>query len=130
MAPSVSLSDSDYISEVRDALAEIGTSMVPDDTITQAKDRWVQPGLNKFVGNNPDQTKYDNAAIAWGAELSFNAYLAKTQMTDSSLQVTVNVGSYRRQLKMRTDLALSVLGITRSQLDSYPVIINSINLES
>lgn len=114
MSMDTSLSDSDLISEVRDALAGIDTTKVPDDTITQAADRFVIPLLNDISPDETyDQDKFDNAVIAMTAERSFSAWLAFTRLRDREVESYIEPDQYLSQLKERTDLALRQIDSTR-----------------
>jgi len=113
-AMDTSLSDSDLISEVRDSLAGIDTSKIPDDTITQAADRFVVPLLNDIssVGTNK-QDEFDNAVIALTAERSFSAWLAFTRLRDAEVESYINPQQYLTQLKERSNLALRQINASR-----------------
>jgi hypothetical protein len=111
----VSISESEFVSEVRTALAGIDSSKIPDDTITQAKNRFVEPLLND-IGNyeDPDdQDAFDNAAVSWTAEMAFDAWLVYTRLRDAEVEAYTDPRQYKRQLESRTDKVLGVLGVTR-----------------
>lgn len=113
MSLSVSMSESQFITEVRSALAEMDAKKIPDDTITQAKDRFVIPALETRLSGNPPQDLFDNAVIAYSAERSFKAWLARRRMADSDLQVSVKAAMYKDNLEERTNEMLSLLGVSR-----------------
>lgn len=110
---SVSLSDAEFIDEVRTAMAGLDTNKIPDDTIEQAKTRFVVPALDDVTGDNPDQELFDNAAIAWTAEKSFDAWLAFTRLRDEGIEAYIDPNAYKEQLESRTNTSLSLLGTTR-----------------
>lgn len=113
MTTSWSGSDSEFITEVRDALAGLDTTKIPDDTITQSRDRIASPALNDMTGSDPDQDYFDNALIMWTAELSFQAWLTFTRLRDREIEVFTNPDGYKKDLKTRTNQAFRVLGVTR-----------------
>jgi hypothetical protein len=110
-----SLTDGELIDEVRDALAHLDSSKVPDDTIEQTAFRFVIPLLNDILPKEPDieQDNFDNAVIAWTAEKSFMAWLSFTRLRDREVETYINPDQYLSQLKQRTDLALRVIDVTR-----------------
>jgi hypothetical protein len=111
----VSLSDSTFIDEVRTAMAGLDSTKIPDDTIVQAKDRFVEPLLNDSPVNltSDDQDAFDNAAIAWTAEFAFDAWLTYTRLRDAEVEAYTDPNAYKRDLKSRTNKMLGVLGLTR-----------------
>lgn len=109
----VSLTDTEFVKEVRAAMAGLNSDKIPEDTILQAKKRFVLPLLNEVTGNNPDQENFDNAAIAWTAEKSFDAWLTFTRIRDEGIEAYVNPEEYRSRLQSRTNTALSIMGTTR-----------------
>ena len=113
MTTEMGLSDTDFVTEVRDALAGLDASKIPDDTILQAKDRFVEPLLNEVTGASPNQEHFDNACIAWTAEKAFDAWMTFTRLRDSELELFTDPEAYRAKLKERTDNALYVLDATR-----------------
>lgn len=110
-----SLNDSDFISEVRDALAGLDATKIPDDTITQARDRFVEPLLNDigdYKASN-DQTDFDNASIALTAERAFAAWLKFTRLRDREVESYIDPDAYMEELKERTNQSMGILGVTR-----------------
>jgi hypothetical protein len=120
---SVSLPEAEFISEVRTAMAGIDISKIPDDTITQAKERFVVPMLND-IGDyeSEDQDAFDNAAIAWTAELAFDAWLTYTRLRDAEVEAYTDPRAYKKDLKSRTNKVLGVLGVRRPP-DTPPQVI-------
>jgi len=109
-----SFTESELVSEVRDALAGLDAKKVPDDTIAQTADRFVVPLLNSMGSyTNDDQTDFDNAVIAWSAEKSFDAWLTLTRLRDREVEAYVNPSQYRKNIETRTNDALYTLGVTR-----------------
>ncbi len=107
------LSDEELVSEVRDSLAGIDSAKIPDATIKQTKERFVEPLLNEVTGANPDQEKFDNAIIAWTAEKSFDAWMSYSRMRDSGIEFYTDPQNYQENLKERTDNALYLLDAMR-----------------
>ena len=124
---SVSLNDSDFVSEVRTAMAGIDSTKIPDDTITQARDRFVVPLLNDIGGSKyvaaDDQDAFDNAAIAWTAEFAFDAWLTYTRLRDAEVEAYTDPNSYKEDLASRTDKSLGVLDVRRPP-DKIPQVIS------
>lgn len=118
-----SLTEQEYIEEVRDALAGIDSAKIPDDTILQARDRVVVPLLNDLKSfESSDQTAFDNAAIMWGAELSFDAWMTFTRLRDREIEAYVDPNGYKEQLEARTKRVLGVLDITKPAENPQTVI--------
>lgn len=108
--------DSDLITEVRDAMAGLDTSKIPDDTITQEANKFVIPFINDItdsLNSNDDQDAFDNAVVAMTAERAFAAWLTFTRLRDREIETFVDPDSYKSDLEERTDMALRVLGTTR-----------------
>jgi hypothetical protein len=110
-----SLNDADFIDEVRDALAGLGTSKIPDNTIIQARERVVEPALNNIgdYQDPEDQDAFDNASIMWTAEKAFDAWLVFTRLRDREVEAYTNPSQYKAQLESRTNLILDILGVSR-----------------
>lgn len=110
-----SLNDEELTSEVRDALAQLDNSKVPDDTIQQTADRFVIPLLNDLIPDYSeiDQKDFDNAVIAWTAEKSFSAWLSFTRLRDREVETYIDPEQYLSQLKERTDFSLRIIDVTR-----------------
>lgn len=110
-----SLSDSEFITEVRNSLAGLDTTQIPDDTITQTRDRFVEPLLNdsSVVFQQEDQDAFDNASIVWTAELAFKAWMTYTRLRDAEVEAYVDPSRYQSNLESRTDQSLGILGVTR-----------------
>ena len=115
----VSLNDQELIDEVRDSLAGLDSSKIPDSTITQTAERFVIPLLNN---NIPEEVKkqqaeyqdsFDSAVIAWTAELSFNAWMTFTRLRDAEVEAYTDPGQYKQQLAQKTNLALQLVNTTR-----------------
>jgi len=115
----VSLNDQELIDEVRDSLAGLDSSKIPDSTITQTAERFVVPLLNN---NIPEEVKkqqaeyqdsFDSAVIAWTAELSFNAWMTFTRLRDAEVEAYTDPGQYKQQLAQKTNLALQLVNTTR-----------------
>lgn len=115
----LSLTDQELIEEVRDSLAGLDASKIPDSTITQTSKRFVIPLLNdnipKEVKNNQSeyQDSFDSAVIAWTAELSFNAWMTFTRLRDAEVEAYTDPGQYKQQLEQRTNLSLQLVETTR-----------------
>lgn len=111
----VSLTDSELIDEVRDALAGLDGAKIPDSSITQTAEKLVVPLLNDITGTlqDEDQDAFDSAVIIWTAELSFDAWMTFTRLRDREVEAYVDPGQYREQLEKRTNMALRLLGATR-----------------
>lgn len=109
---STSLTDTEIIEEVRNALAGLDAQKIPDDTIEQTAERLVEPLLDDLT-NNPDLTLFDNAVIFMTAEYSFGAWMTFTRLRDREIESYVDPKQYRTQLKERTNQALGNLGVTR-----------------
>lgn len=109
-----SLADSEFIDEVRNSLAGLDASKIPDDTIIQTKDRVVEPLLNDLKDFQTDeQDAFDNASIMWSAEFSYDAWMTFSRLRDREVEAYVDPKGYKEQLKVRTNQVLSVLGVTR-----------------
>jgi hypothetical protein len=115
----LSLTDQELIDEVRDSLAGLDASKIPDSTITQTAERFVIPLLND---NIPEEVKtqqseyqdsFDSSVIAWTAELSFNAWMTFTRLRDAEVEAYTDPGQYKEQLAQRTNLTLQLLNTTR-----------------
>jgi hypothetical protein len=111
--PTSTLTDQELVEEVRSALAGIDAGSIPDDTIIQAKDRFVLPILQKLLTDNVDQDNFDNAVVAWTAEKSFDAWLTYTRLRDSNLETYTDPEAYKEDLRERTNNALYVVDVTR-----------------
>lgn len=110
----ISLSDSELVSEVRDAMAGIDATKVPDDTIKQTADRLVIPLLNDITSiGSEKQDEFDNAVIMWTAEKSFGAWLTFTRLRDREVETFIDSEQYISQLEERTDMALKQVDATR-----------------
>lgn len=106
------------IENVRNAMAGIDSSKIPDDTIVYNANKVVIPILNEINkdlvdGNSSDQKKFDNAVIAWTAELSFDSWLTFTRLRDREIETFIDPEQYKSQLESRTDLTLNVIGASR-----------------
>lgn len=109
-----SLENPAFITEVRNALAGLDAAKIPDATITQTKDRFVEPVLNNQKAfQDSEQTLFDNAVIYWTAEKSFDAWMTFTRLRDREIEAYVDPSSYKEGLEERTDKALGVLDVTR-----------------
>ena len=112
----ISLTELELIDEVRNALAGLDGSMVPDGTITQTANRLVVPLVNDVAGNiteEDDQDAFDAAVIAWTAELSFGAWLTFSRLRDREVEAYVDPRQYKVNLAERTNLSLQLLGASR-----------------
>lgn len=108
------LTDQELINEVRDALAGLDSVKIPDDTIIQANERFVEPLLNETIPSpSPDQKLFDNAAIAWTAEKAFDAWMTFSRLRDREVETFVDPKGYRENLRERTETTLYVLNATR-----------------
>ena len=108
-----SLDSEELIEQVRKALAGIDDSQVPDETIEQAHERFVEPILEQITEANPNQEHFNHAAVSWTAEKAFDAWMTFTRLRDREIETYVYPRQYREQLESRTDNALYVLGATR-----------------
>lgn len=114
-----SLAESELVEEVRDALAGIDATEIPNSTIIQSADRIVAPALNDMVDDSEiSQDRFDNAIIVWTAEISFDAWLVFTRMRDREIEVFTDPSEYKEKLKNRTNLALRNVNATRPS--KYP----------
>lgn len=127
---SLSLTDSELISEVRDSLAGLDSDKIPDDTIVQTADRFVVPLLNDNIPTDvkTDQSNYqdrfNSAVVAWTAELSFDAWMTFTRLRDREVEAYVDPTQYSKQLEQKTNLALQLVETTRpSDIPNYHVTI-------
>jgi len=111
----LSLNEQKLIGEVRDSLAGLDASKIPDDTIIQTAERLVVPLLNDIAGmlDGDDQEAFDSAAVIWTAELSFGSWLTFTRLRDREIETYVDPKQYRTQLEERTNMALRLLGASR-----------------
>jgi len=123
-----SFTDSRLITEVRNALAGLDATKVPDDTIKQTANKFVIPLLNQNISTNIHnnqseyQDEFDSAVIAWTAELSFDAWLEFNRLRDREVEVYTDGERYREKLAKRTNLALQLVESTRpSQLPNHVV---------
>lgn len=112
---SISLTDADFVSEVRDALAGLDASKVPDSTILQTGKRVVTPLLNDNTSSlsSNNQDAFDTAAIMWTAEMSFGAWLTFTRLRDREIEVYTDPANYKENLQERTNYALQGLDASR-----------------
>ena len=120
----ISLTDEELVDEVRKALAGLDASKIPDDTIAQTAERFVTPLLNDVARHleEDDQEAFDNAAIAWTAEMSFGAWLTFTRLRDREIETYIDAKQYRSQLEQRTNMALrQVNGSRPPEVPSYHV---------
>lgn len=110
-----SLNEKELIDEVRDAMAQLGSGKVPDNTITQTSERFVVPLLNDLISDYSkiSQEDFNNAVIAWTAEKSFMAWLSFTRLRDREVESYIDPEQYISQLKERTNLSLRVIDLTR-----------------
>lgn len=112
----ISLTDTEFVSEVRNSLAGLDASKIPDDTILQNANKIVVPILNKNSDDlkaSEDQDSFDNAAIIFTAELSFDSWLAFTRLRDREVETYIDAQQYKSQLEKKTNLALQPLGMSR-----------------
>ena len=107
-----SLKEEELLSEVRASLAGLDASKIPDETIIQTADRFIVPVLND-IKRKDDQDGFDNAVVAWTAEMSFNSWLTFTRMRDRELETFIDPDSYREGLEDRTNLSLRQLDASR-----------------
>jgi len=112
------LSQQKIVENVRKALAGIDDTKIPDDTIRYNSNRVVIPILNEINTNldsssSSDQKKFDNAVIAWTAELSFDSWLTFTRLRDREIETFIDPKQYKSQLESRTNLTLNVIGASR-----------------
>lgn len=104
--------DSEFIDEVRAALAEIDATRIPDGTIEQQRKRVAAPHINNQLG--PDQQNaFDDALVFYTAEKAFDSWLTTVRFDDADLQIKVNPEHYREGLQERTDAVFDRIGITR-----------------
>lgn len=113
MSVSTSLKDSVFKTEVRTALGELGSKKVSDAMIEQQKKRTVKPFLARN-GIDGSSDKIDNAMIFMTAEKAFKAWLKKSRVTLSDIDVTLDIKGYRKDLEEQTKTALMDLGINYS----------------
>lgn len=122
------LTESELVQEVRDSLAGLDSTKIPDDTITQTANKFVIPLLNQnipsSVENNQSeyQDEFDSAVIAWTAELSFDAWFEFNRLRDREVEVYTDGNRYAKSLENRTNLALQLVETTRpSELPNHVV---------
>lgn len=111
--PEFSLSESEAITEVRDALAGLDQSKIPDSTIQQSLNRFSKPWVDQQVDPDAPQEVYEGAVIAYAAELSFNSWMMKTRMRDAELEVFTDPRVFKDKIQRRTDEVFTTLGISR-----------------
>lgn len=127
----ISLTDEELVEEVRKALAGLDGSKIPDDTIIQTANRFVTPLLNDVSSNLHEeyQDGFDNAAIAWTAEMSFGAWLTFTRLRDREVETYIDAKQYRNQLEQRTNMALRQIDGSRPpEVPSYHVTVKHDNV--
>lgn len=120
----MTLGDEEFKTEVRNALAGLDGSKVPDSTILQTSERYVVPLLNDITSglDSSDQENFNSAVISWTAELSFGAWLTFTRLRDREVEAYVNPDAYKEDLQKRTNFALRLLGATRPpEIPNYHV---------
>ena len=109
------------VAEVRDALSGMNDKKIPDDTITQAQKRFVEPAINDQLNDTVDQNLYDAAVISWTAEKAFDAWLTKVSMADAELKTEVDPEHFKQKLKDRTNQALHLIGVERKTVNTSTV---------
>lgn len=111
--PEFTLSRTEAINEVRIAMANLPDDMIPDDTIEQAVFMFAEPWVDKEIPKSADDSDMEAAVVAYAAELSFNAWFAKSRLRDRSLEVFAQPDVWRQQLEKRTNQVFSIHEITR-----------------
>jgi len=112
----LTLTGEELINEVRDSLAGLDNSKIPDDTIIQTANRFVVPLLNDITRNldpDEDQESFNSAVIYWTSEKAFDAWLTFTRLRDREIETFLDPKQYREQLKERTNKALRLVNVTR-----------------
>lgn len=121
MAFETSLTEPELVVEVRDALAGLDETKIPEDTILQQYERFVVPKLESLLDNkNPTDAQVDAIVVFWTAEQSFKSWFTKKQMMFGDVQIGVDPGSYQEELETRTNEALNAAGVERD-LEGSPV---------
>jgi len=110
-------SDPEFRSEVRDALAQIDATQIPDATIDQKRARIAAPHLTDQLENG-QQRLFDDALILFTAELAFKGWLTETRYDDNDIQVKVNVEQYTADLEEQTNMVFARGDITRPDYSS------------
>lgn len=124
MSVSTTLSDNEFITEVRTALGELDDDMISDATIMQQKDRFVIPYLEDKNVSGSGET-IDTAMIALSAEKSFNAWMKKSQIAGGQMNVTFNTEEYADNLAEQSSSALKQLNINRAPGSSGAAFVSS-----
>lgn len=113
MSISLTISDTNFVDEVRTALGELDNDVIADSMIRQQKKRFVIPELEE-KGIDGSNDKIDTAVIAITAEKAFKSWLKKSQVTSGQTSVSINVTEHRQNLEEQSATALSQLGIEKS----------------
>jgi len=113
MTMSVDLADTEFETEVRDAMSDL--SVVPEDTIIQTKDRLVEPELNDKILDESEvtQQEFNTAAIYRTAERAFKTWLPKKSEAMGELEVELgDVDEFIERLEDNASESLSRIDIT------------------
>jgi len=109
-----SFTEQELIDETRRSLANLDESKIPDETITQTADMFIVPLLNDLKNfDEEEQDSFDNAVVAWTAEMSFNSWLTFTRLRDREIETFIDPKAYKEGLENKTNMALRILGLTR-----------------
>lgn len=117
MSVSLSISETEFVDEVRTALGGLDEDVISNDMILQQKKRFVIPELeNKLKGKNlsGEEQKVDTAIIALTAEKSFKTWVKKSQVTSGQTSMSISVESHKEDLEHQTAEALSQLGLSET----------------
>lgn len=111
--PEFTLSESKAVSEVRAAMAGLSADMIPDETVKQAVFRFAKPWVERNIPQGETNEAVESAVIAYAAELSFDAWFAKSRMRDRELEVFTQPRVWKQKLEDRTNEIFSLYGISR-----------------
>lgn len=107
------IDDEDFIERVRQSLGNIEEDRITDDVILNAEDTFVQPYLKEHLDedHDEDQDNLNNAYIAFTAEMAFKSIPALSTVSGGGLTANISVSQMRRDLIMKTDMALAQIGL-------------------
>lgn len=111
--PEFTLSEKEAVNETRHALAGLSDDMIPDETVEQAVFLFAEPWVSNEISEEANDSDLEAAVIAYAAELSFDAWFAKSRMRDRSLEVFTQPQVWKEKLEKRTNQIFSTYGISR-----------------
>lgn len=107
-----SLEDEDLIRRIRDSLNDISENQLPSGTIMVKHDQIVEPYLERNTSDDVEQDAFDNAAVAYTAELAYKAIPAKSTVSAGGVTANVAVSQYIDSLEENTSIAFAEIGVT------------------